>query len=197
MFSKQSFLLQKLIGSSVYSNKERELSEEEAFLATYVLLQKVKKEKGRAYFLGNGGSAAIASHFSVDWLNKLSIPSFTFYEISQITAIANDFGYEKVFSFPLEKCLQKQDLVIAISSSGESKNILQGVLAAQKKGANILTLSGFSEENPLRFLGDINYWVPSKEYGLVESAHFILLHTLVDKSGEYLMEKEPELCLQK
>ncbi len=197
MFKKRAFLLQELISSAIYSLGTDSASEGDAFSVTYALLEKIKREKAKVYFIGNGGSCAIASHFAIDFLNKLEIPSFAFQDMSQTTCIANDFGYEKIFSLPLDRVLEEKDLLIAISSSGKSENILEGVFTARRRGACVMTFTGFSEENPVKLKGDINYWIPSFEYGLVETAHFILLHALVDEARELFLEKTSSLCLQK
>ena len=76
---------------------------------------------------------------------------------------------------------QKGDILFAISSSGESKNILNGALKARQKGCHIITLSGFARENPLQKMGDVNFYVPSHSYGYVEIAHLTICHCIVDE----------------
>ena len=97
-----------------------------------------------------------------------------------LTCLANDFGYEHVFAKQVEYHGRAGDILIAISSSGKSANILNAVKAARGVGMTVVTFSGFDSGNPLRILGDINFYVPSSEYGFVELAHAILLHAVTD-----------------
>jgi D-sedoheptulose 7-phosphate isomerase len=160
------------------------------------LIRATQKESGIVYVIGNGGSAGIASHFSNDLVKALQIPSQTLYDSNLMTCLANDLGYEHVFSFPLKRLLKPNDLLVAISSSGKSANILNGADVALETGARLITLSGFLVDNPLRVKGQLNFWIGQIDYGLVETSHFFLLHTMIDlwpqfslnsllKCGEY------------
>lgn len=140
----------------------------------------VSKKSGKLVFIGNGGSAAIASHCAIDYWKNGRIPAMCFSDGALLTCISNDFGYEKVFEKPIEMFMSEGDLLIAISSSGSSENILNGAKMAAKKGCQVITLSGFYDDNPLRELGDLNLFVPSTSYGYVELAHQIVLHTVLD-----------------
>lgn len=137
----------------------------------------------KVFFVGNGGSASIASHAVVDFLRNDGIAAVNFNDPSLLTCYANDFGYEYVYSKPLEIVALKGDVLVAISSSGKSKNILNAVDAAVKKGCFVITLSGFSKDNPLREKGNINFYVPSVSYGFVELAHSIICHYVADELG--------------
>jgi len=139
---------------------------------------------GEVIFIGNGGSAAICNHCAVDWWKNGEVKTRIFYGDSQLTCLANDYGYEHVFSKPVGDYGKKDDLLIAISSSGKSANILYGVKAARDIGMKVITLSGFSGDNPLRSMGDINIYVPSMEYGFVELVHQIILHAVSDSFEE-------------
>lgn len=131
-------------------------------------------------FIGNGGSAAIASHQAIDFWKNAKIKALCFNDSSLITCISNDFGYEQVFSQPLKVFAQEGDIVVAISSSGASKNILNAVDTAQKLGCYIVTFSGFDLKNTLRSRGELNFYVPSHNYGVVEVAHLSLLHSVLE-----------------
>ncbi len=143
-------------------------------------LLQTKKNDGLTYIIGNGGSAGIASHFCNDLVKALKIPASTLVDTNVLTCLANDFGYEKCYSEALKVNLKKQDLLVAISSSGNSLNIINACKVAKEKGAKVITLSGFDSVNPLRQLGDLNFWLGRIDYGLVEMGHLFLLHTVID-----------------
>ena len=133
---------------------------------------------------GNGGSASIASHFSVDLTKNAKLRSVNYNEADLITCFSNDYGYEHWVEKAIEFYADKNDLVILISSSGQSKNMINGALKAKEMGLSTITLSGFMDNNPLRKLGDINLWVDSKSFNVEETTHQIWLLSVVD----YLIE---------
>ncbi len=130
-------------------------------------------------FIGNGGSAAIASHQAVDFWKNGGVEAIAFNDSSLLTCIGNDCGYENVFAVPLRRFAKPGDTVIAISSSGRSPNILKGAKAALDHGCSLLTFSGFAPANPLRKMGKINFYVPSNAYGLVEVSHLSIIHSML------------------
>jgi D-sedoheptulose 7-phosphate isomerase len=142
--------------------------------------ERCKSNRGRIYFVGNGGSASIASHMAIDWMKNGGFASTSFNDGASLTCLANDFGFEQVFALPLERQARPGDLLVAISSSGNSANILAATSAAGQAGATIMTLSGFSPDNPLRQRGDMNFYVPNKLYGFVELAHLCICHAILD-----------------
>ncbi len=139
-----------------------------------------KTGRGKLMFVGNGGSASIASHMAIDFFKNGGTDALAFNDPMFLTCLSNDLGYENVFSFQVERFASKGDVLIAISSSGRSPNILNSVAAARKRGATVVTLSGFRDDNPLRRLGDLNLYVPSGEYGYVELIHCSLCHCVLD-----------------
>ncbi len=143
-------------------------------------LIKVRNEGGTLFFIGNGGSAGIAVHMIADYMKTGCFKTISLYDPSLLTCIANDYGYDQVFARPLGAIAQKGDVLIAISSSGNSANILNAVDIAQKRGCRIITLSGFSPDNMLRKKGEINFYIPSNKYGVVESLHNMMLQQVVD-----------------
>ena len=143
-------------------------------------LRQVKKTGSFVYLIGNGGSAAIASHQVTDFMKACGMKASSPMEHSLLTCMANDCGYEQVFSEPLKILMEKDDLLIAISSSGQSKNILKSTEVAAKKGCNIITMSGFKPDNHLRSKGDMNFYVPSCSYMFVESAHLFICNMFID-----------------
>ena len=145
------------------------------------LLNEVHTQKKKVLIFGNGGSAAISSHFSVDLTKNAGLRCINCNEADLITCFANDYGFERWVEKAVDFYGDEGDLLIVISSSGSSKNMLNGVKAARKgKFKAVVTLSGFSKDNPLRKLGDINLWVNSKAYNFVENIHQIWLLAIVD-----------------
>ena len=135
----------------------------------------------KVIIVGNGGSAAMASHVAVDLTKNAGIRTINFNEADLLTCFANDYGYEHWVSQALKFYADKGDLAILISSSGSSKNILNGVKTAKEHGLQVMTFSGFNPENPLRKSGDINFYVDSKGYNIVEMSHHVWLLAIVDK----------------
>ncbi|MDB9776846.1 SIS domain-containing protein [Alphaproteobacteria bacterium] len=140
----------------------------------------VKNNNSKIIIVGNGGSAAIASHVSIDLTKTLNIRSITFNESSLITCLANDYGYENWVSQALSNYATDKDLIVLISSSGQSLNMINAANKAKKLNLNLLTLTGFDKNNPLSLLGDINLWVDSKNYNIVENVHQITLLSILD-----------------
>lgn len=135
---------------------------------------------GRVIFIGNGGSAAIASHMAVDYSKNGGVRAMAFNDVPTLTCLANDFGYDNVFSKQLEFYATKKDIAVIISSSGRSLNIVAAAKTALDMGCYLLTFTGMNPNNTLRALGDFNFWVPSADYGIVELTHLSLLHAMVD-----------------
>ncbi|MBE0532732.1 MAG: SIS domain-containing protein [Rhodospirillales bacterium] len=131
-------------------------------------------------FVGNGGSAGIAGHMATDFSKVGGVRAVTFNDASSLTCLGNDLGYDQVFAQPVAMHGRPGDLLVAISSSGRSANILTAVKAARAKKCKVLTLSGFAPDNPLRALGDVNLYVPASAYGFVEITHLALLHAVLD-----------------
>jgi D-sedoheptulose 7-phosphate isomerase len=131
-------------------------------------------------FVGNGGSAGIASHLAIDFSKNGGLRSLAFNDPAALTCLGNDLGYENVFARQLDFHARPGDLLIAISSSGRSPNILGAVKAARTRDCKVATFSGFKEENELRRTGDVNFFVRSREYGFVEVAHLTLCHAVLD-----------------
>ncbi len=131
-------------------------------------------------FVGNGGSAAIASHMATDYSKNGGVRALALNDSSMLTCLGNDLGYDRVFAKQLELYARKGDLVIAISSSGRSPNILNAVDAAIAAGCAVATLSGFTPDNPLRLKGEWNFFVASDRYGFVEIGHLTICHAVLD-----------------
>jgi len=153
----------------------------EKFIKVRNLLLEIRENNKKVLIFGNGGSAAIASHFSVDLTKNAKIRCLNFNEADLITCFANDYGFEHWIEKAIDFYGDEGDLLILISSSGCSENMLNGVKAARNADINsVVTLSGFAKNNPLSLLGDINLWLDSGSYNFVESVHQIWLLTIVD-----------------
>ena len=140
-----------------------------------------KKNRKKILIFGNGGSAAIASHFSVDLTKNAKIRCTNYNEPDLITCFSNDFGYERWVEMAIKYYGNKGDVLIVISSSGKSKNMINACIAARKKKfSKIITLTGHLVNNPVKKLGDINLWVNSKAYNYIENIHQFWLLSLVD-----------------
>jgi D-sedoheptulose 7-phosphate isomerase len=130
--------------------------------------------------VGNGGSAAVVSHMQNDLCKASGCRAMVFTEQPLLTALANDDGYDSAYETATRLWVDEGDLAIAVSSSGSSANILRSVDAARTVGADVITMSGFEPDNPLRSRGDINFYIRSSSYGLVETAHAAVGHYLTD-----------------
>ena len=145
------------------------------------LLARTKKNGTKIMIFGNGGSAAIASHFSVDLTKNGNIRCVNFNESDLITCFSNDYGFEKWVEKAVDFYADKGDVLILISSSGKSPNMLNACKAAKvKKISTIITFTGHEKNNPLSKLGDVNFWIDSKAYNFVENIHQVWLLTIVD-----------------
>jgi len=140
-----------------------------------------QRDNAKIIICGNGGSAAIASHVSVDLTKNANIRSVNFNEADLITCFANDYGYERWVEKAIDFYADQKDVLILISSSGKSKNMINACKAAKSKNlSKIITFTGHKKDNPLSQLGDINFWIDSKAYNFVENIHQVWLLTIVD-----------------
>ena len=151
---------------------------------TVSMVEETHQSNKKIIVVGNGGSAAMASHVSVDFVKAAGIRAINFNEADLLTCFANDYGYEHWVEKAFEAYADKGDLVILISSSGKSMNIINGAVKAKNMGLSVITFTGFLSDNPLRKLGDLNLWVDSIEYNIVEMTHHVWLVAIID----YLIE---------
>jgi len=143
-------------------------------------LIRFKADSGcKLMLIGNGASAAISSHMATDYWKNGGIRAVAFSDSSLLTCVSNDYGYKYVFEKPIEMFADNGDILFAISSSGKSENILKGVHAAKARECNVITLSGFKDDNPLNVMGDYNFFVPAQEYGPVEIIHHSICHSIL------------------
>lgn len=144
------------------------------------LIRKTKNNNKKIYIIGNGGSASIASHVSVDLAKAARVPSSTFNNANLITCFANDYDYENWVTEAIKAYTDKDDIIILISSSGTSKNIVNAAKYCKENKIELITLSGFKDNNPLSNLGNVNFHVKSTDYNFIEMSHHIILLSIVD-----------------
>ena len=140
----------------------------------------VKNNKNKLIFAGNGASASISSHAAVDFTKQAGVRSITFNEANIITCFSNDYGYDKWIATALDFYANDGDVLVLISVSGESPSVIEAAKKAKEIGLKVITFSGRSPENRLQALGDVNFWVDSNAYNIVECIHMMWLTTVID-----------------
>jgi D-sedoheptulose 7-phosphate isomerase len=161
-------------------SKSTEKSDSRGLEAVAKIIDEAAKSGKKIIVAGNGGSAAMAAHVAVDFTKNAGVRSITFNEADLITCFANDYGYEKWLEKAIEFYSDPGDVLLLISSSGKSPNILNAATKGRELGLSVVTFSGFSPSNPLRNLGNYNFWAASEHYNVVEMTHHIWLLGLVD-----------------
>jgi D-sedoheptulose 7-phosphate isomerase len=157
----------------------------EAVTRWVAMTRAVHDRASHLYLVGNGGSAGMASHMAADACKNGHLRATAFNDAALLTATSNDLDFDRVFALPLERLGRPGDLVIAISSSGNSPNIVRALETSRALGLHAVTLTGMNADNRARALGDLNFYVPLPRYGWTESAHQIILHYWFD---QYLSE---------
>ena len=150
-------------------------TEDKLFKKSLNLIKKTQKQKGKVYIVGNGGSSSIASHVSVDFAKVARVNSSTFNNANLITCFANDYGYENWMKEAIKKYYDKGDLIILISSSGNSRNHVVAGNYCKKNKISLITFTGFNGKNKLSKLGGINFYLNSKNFNQIEMVHHIWL----------------------
>lgn len=163
-----------------YKNSLFETDVSEKMIKMKELLLGVKNKGKKIIIAGNGGSAAMASHVAVDFTKQGGIRTINFNDADLITCFANDYGYEFWVAKAIEFYGDEGDLLVLISSSGSSKNIVNAAKAAKNLGMTVVTFTGFKVDNPLKQEGDLNFWLDSRAYNIVENTHQIWLLIICD-----------------
>ena len=165
--------------SSLLYNSQNDFSK---LIEIKKIFQNCSKKNKKIIFCGNGGSAATASHVAVDFSKNAKIRSINFNESDLITCLSNDYGYENWLSAAIEIYADKGDVLVLISCSGKSPNLLKALKAAKKKNLETICLTGIDIKNPLKKMNNkgINIWVNSKSYNQIEIIHHMYLLCLVD-----------------
>lgn len=180
MFSNYLINFKQFLDSIECTKQKNRIKINEAVAEVIEMISNIHNAGRKIFWIGNGGSAAIAEHSSLDYFRTGNIKTQAFNDAPLVTCLGNDFGYPSVFQKPIEVYAEPDDMLVAISSSGKSVNILNGVTAAKQKGSFVITFSGFAPDNPLRNMGDINFYVPASHYGYVELIHGVLCHSFLD-----------------
>jgi D-sedoheptulose 7-phosphate isomerase len=141
---------------------------------------RTSKKKGKILIFGNGGSAAISSHVSVDLTKNAKIRTVNFNESDLITCFSNDYGYERWVEKSVDFYADANDTLVLISSSGKSKNMINACKAAKKKKIKVISFTGHTRNNPLSKAADLSLWINSKAYNFVENTHQVWLLTVCD-----------------
>ena len=138
------------------------------------------ENNGRLIFMGNGASASLSSHAATDFTKQAKIPSIAFNDHNLVTALSNDYGYENWVSKAIEYYCKRNDMLIFISVSGESKNLINGIKYAKKNNIKTASLTGSKENNTIKINTDISLWVDSNAYNIVECIHTIWITLIID-----------------
>ena len=141
---------------------------------------KTRSQKNKMMFAGNGASAAISAHGALDFTKQANVRGVTFNEAGIITCFANDYGYDNWISEAIKNYADEGDVVVLTSVSGLSQSVINAALTAKNMGLEVVTFTGRSKDNALRQYADIDFWVDSHAYNIVECIHMIWLTTVID-----------------
>lgn len=169
-----------MMNCEIYRQQDKVSDWNQGFEEIVSRFLEAKRDKQQIFFLGNGGSSAIASHMTADFMKNGGMRTVSLYDNALITCMGNDYGYEYVFSKPLDFLINSNDLLVVISSSGNSANVVNAIRVAKGKSAKVITFTGFLRDNLCKQLGDYNLYVPDQRYGMVESLHNLFLQQIVD-----------------
>jgi D-sedoheptulose 7-phosphate isomerase len=169
-----------LLSLSSRNNFQKEIELDLAFMQWKDYTLRVREARKTVFLVGNGASASMASHIAADLAKNAHIRTEVFSDLSLITAIANDLSYMEVFAEPLRRRMTEGDMLVAISSSGKSPNILRAVKEAGRLGGIVVTVSAMDPDNTLRNQGSLNFYVPAMSYGMAETCHAAILHYWMD-----------------
>ena len=170
-----------VIKNAQYRSFKEKIDEHQAVQEIQQMFEKLQMNHQTIWWVGNGGSLAVCSHLSQDCLNRLKIKSFVLNDPALLTCMSNDYGYTNVYRQPLKTLMHPDDLLIAISSSGNSENIINAVDYATKNKIQTIALSAFLDDNELWNKNvNVNIYLPSNVYGHAEIGHELLLHAIIE-----------------
>ena len=174
-----------LINKTIYTVSKENTDKEVFFTSLINKTNAIKKSNGRLFFVGNGASAAFANHMALDWSKNGLIKSYSLSDSALLTALSNDLSYEDAFTKYLEMYeFNSNDLVVTISSSGNSKNIVNVIKYCNEKKIQTVGFSGLNNNNLTQKLSNFSIYVPCKTYGFAECIHQFFLHLWLDKYME-------------
>ena len=175
----------------VVSDKEGQfMNNEEGLHRWCSMTDHLQKINNTMYFVGNGASAMMASHMAADASKNGGFRAMAFNDQALMTAVSNDINYEQSFAVPLKRFANSGDVLVTISSSGNSPNVIAAIEAAMELKMQVITLSGMKQDNKSRQIGDLNFYVPAETYGLAECSHQSILHCWLDT----FMENKEGTC---
>jgi D-sedoheptulose 7-phosphate isomerase len=181
-FERYRQVMDKALASCEVTDRQGRSQPLEAGLQQLCALTAAAQASGRTlWFVGNGASAMFASHMALDFTKNGGCRALAFNDPAYLTAIANDIGHPQCFSLPVTWFAQADDVLVTISSSGNSPNVLAAIEAARTRSLQVVTFSGMKPDNRSRAAGDLNLYVPARTYGVVECAHQVLLHAWLDR----------------
>lgn len=157
-----------------------EIDVEDQLVESKKIILTAKQKNKKIIIVGNGGSSAIASHAIVDFTKQARVRTVNFNDPALITCFANDYGYHQWLKKAIGFYAEDGDVLIAISSSGNSENIIQAIKEAHMQGLKVITFTGFNNNNQAKQLGDVNFWLNSCAYNIVENMHQIWLLAICD-----------------
>ena len=167
---------------SCYSISQNPSDIETFFTKINSILHSIQKSNNKIYFFGNGASAAFANHMALDFSKNGGILSYSLSDSSLLTALSNDYSYDDAsVEFLKIYKINKNDLVITISSSGNSTNIINVIDYCNNNNINTLSLSGLKPDNLSNKKSKFSVFVPAYTYGIVECCHQVIIHSILDK----------------
>ncbi len=147
----------------------------------YKLFLSVKKRKSKLLIFGNGAGASIASHVATDFTKNAKVTAMSFDSSSYLTCLSNDYGYENIVTQAIKHYHNKNDLIILLSASGNSTNMIKAAKYCNKEKIKYLSISGFSKKNKLNNISKNKIWIKSESWNLIEIAQLSILLSYVDK----------------
>jgi D-sedoheptulose 7-phosphate isomerase len=180
----QKALTDALNGLDVKNASGQRLDVETGFEILCKFSLNIQSHDRSQYLCGNGASASLCNHMALDWTKNGKVTTRSFSNAALLTAVANDMGVEDLFSLPLSLYAGTGDLLVAISSSGNSPNIVRAIDTARELSMKVVTLSGLGPDNKIRQCGDLNFFIPARTYGMVECSHAVLMHAWLDRFME-------------
>jgi D-sedoheptulose 7-phosphate isomerase len=166
---------------AITDKRGQTLSAAEGFGRWVAITHEIQAQGRHIYLIGNGASAAMASHFAADACKNGGLRAQAFNDGALLTCTGNDLAFDQVFALPLERFARAGDMLVTISSSGASPNILLALERAREMQLQIVTLSGRGADNASRSFGDVNFYMPADRYGWIESGHHVVLHYWLDQ----------------